>query len=176
MEWMPRVCLDELYSFRVYGCQEQCLKTIGLIFFFKFPLLKRSLRTVAKPNLFTSVSSTWAKGLVQMWNASCLNEWMNDPINELLWASSKGILTCIHLSGFKSRLFEWTLKAWPFQRDPAFFLWGCSNRCTCVLSFTDCFEYATPTHPLLQYSLFLGWWHYGFLESIINIPISSFFL
>ena len=111
-----------------------------------------------------------------MLNTFCLNEWMNDPINQWLWASSKGILTCMHLSGFKSQLFEWALKAGPFQRDPAFFLWGCSNRCTCVLLFTDCFDYATPTRHLLQYSLFPGWWHYGFLESIVNISIASFFL
>ena len=111
-----------------------------------------------------------------MLNSICLNESMNDPISQLHWVSSKGIQTCMHLSGFKSQPFEWALKGRPFQRDPAFFLWGCSNRCTCVLLFTDYFDYATPTRCLLQYSLFQGWWRYDFLESIINISISSFFL
>lgn len=91
MEWMPRVCLDELYSFRVYSCQEQCLKTIGLIFFFNSHYL-RDLWELLPSLIYLPVylpprQRAWCKCKTHL---AWMSEWMTQSMNcfELLLKES----------------------------------------------------------------------------------------
>ena len=106
MDWMLRVCLDELYPFRVHGCQEQCLKTIGLIFFFFNSHCLRDLWELLPSLIYSPVylpprQRAWHKCWTHF---AWMSEWMTQSINGFELLLKESWLVCISQASSHSSL------------------------------------------------------------------------